>query len=321
MRILVVDDCDDSRNLIEAALLSAGYGNVLASPSAWEALKVLDIGSTSADRPAIDLVLLDIVMPEMDGTEACARIRSDSRYADLPIIMLTSLEDGDALAKAFGAGATDYIRKPVVRVELIARVRAAIRLKAELDRRQERERELLHFLSKWGDRRATLWIDEATGLFVGEVAEAYLTATDGQQDDQLMSIVALSLDRFDVYRSSHGEHASKSILAEVARAVRGLAATIGIVAAAYRNGTIVLIAPELDASSARKLGETLWSTVSKLRLQSSGSIGADHVTASVAAITGQMKRNIDPVHLLTEALSKVGDVAATGGNRVLALTV
>jgi CheY-like chemotaxis protein len=103
MRILVVDDCDDSRDLIEAALLSAGYGNVLASPSAWEALKVLDIGSTSADRPAVDLVLLDIVMPEMDGTEACARIRSDSRYADLPIIMLTSLEDGDALAKAFGA--------------------------------------------------------------------------------------------------------------------------------------------------------------------------------------------------------------------------
>jgi sigma-B regulation protein RsbU (phosphoserine phosphatase) len=321
MRILIVDDSEDARDLTEAALLSAGYNNVLTKPSAWEALKALDIGGTSEEHPAVDLVLLDIVMPEMDGIEACARIRNDSRYADLPIIMVTSLEDMDSLANAFVAGATDYVTKPIVRIELIARVRAAIKLKAELDRRQARERELLSFLSTWGDRRATLWIDEATGLFVGEVAEAYLTATNKHQNDDTMSIVALTLDRFDVYRSSHGEEASKNVLAEVARAVRGLAATVGSIAAAYRNGMIILIAPQVGAGVARKLGETLCSTVSKLRLRNSESIVSDHVTASVAAITGQMKRDIDRVHLLTEAISRVKDVAATGGNRVLALTV
>src|ERR1700681_1651090 len=191
MRILVVDDQEDARDLTEGGLMSAGYTDLVTANSAWEALKYLDVGRTTDEAPAVDLVLLDIVMPEMDGTEACARIRNDSRYADLPIIMLTSLEDKDAVAKAFGSGATDYITKPVVRVELIARVRAAIRLKAELDRRHQRERELLRFLSRWVDQRATLWIDEATGLFVGEVAEAYLTATDRHQDDQPISIVAL----------------------------------------------------------------------------------------------------------------------------------
>ena len=127
-------------------------------------------------------MLLDIVMPEMDGVEACARIRNDPRYADLPIIMVTSLDDMNSLANAFVAGATDYVTKPVNRVELVARVRAALRLKQELDRRQARERELLTFLSSWGDRRASLLIDEATGLFVGEAAEAYLTGRVRQRD-------------------------------------------------------------------------------------------------------------------------------------------
>src|SRR5580704_17749673 len=85
----------------------------------------------------------------MDGVEVCARIRNHQRYADLPIIMVTSVDDMDTLSNAFVAGANDYVTKPVNRMELIARVRAALRLKAELDRRQARERELLGFLSSW----------------------------------------------------------------------------------------------------------------------------------------------------------------------------
>lgn len=321
MRILVVDDNDDHRDLAEAALLSAGYTEVELANSAWHALKLLDVGSTAGGEPTVDLILLDIIMPEMDGIEACARIRNDARYADIPIIMVTSLDDMDSLANAFVAGATDYVTKPVNRIELVARVRAALKLKAELDRRQSRERELLAFVSNWGDRRATLWIDERTGLFVGEVAEAYLTAVSQHLADDTISILALMLDRFDVYRTAHGEEASQSAMAHVAHAIRGLAATIGIIAAAYRNGTIVLVAPECGASSARQLGETLCKVVARLHLANPESIAADHITASVAAVTGKVKRGIDRVHLLTRAIASVQDVAAAGGNRVLALTV
>jgi len=269
MRVLIVDDQEDSRDLTEGTLLSGGYDDVVTAGSGWEALMRLNVGARADAPPAVDMVLLDMVMPQMDGVEVCSRIRNDPRYADLPIIMVTSLDDMDSLTNAFVAGASDYVTKPVNRMELIARVRAALKLKAELDRRQARERELLGFLSSWSDRRASHWIDESTGLFVGEIAEAYLTAATGHEKDEAISILALALDRFDVYSATHGEKAARNVLAEVARAVRRLAANVGIVAAAYRNGLIILVAPELGASSARELGETLHTTVAKLRLPSS----------------------------------------------------
>src|ERR1700689_2910823 len=136
MRILVVDDQEDSRDLTEGALLSAGYADIVTAASGWEMLKILDVGRTTSEASQFDVVLLDIVMPEMDGVEACARARNDARYADLPIIMVTSLDDMNSLSNAFVAGATDYVTKPVNRVELVARVRASLKLKQELDRRQ-----------------------------------------------------------------------------------------------------------------------------------------------------------------------------------------
>ncbi len=320
MRILVIDDSEDFRDLTEGALLSAGYTDIVTASSGWEALKILDVGRDTEEKPTIDVVLLDIVMPEMDGVEACARIRNDSRYADLPIIMVTSLDDMNSLSNAFVAGATDYVTKPVNRVELIARVRAALKLKQELDRRQARERELLSFLSNWGDRRSGLWVDETTGLFVGEVAEAYLSTACGCRSGEDISIVALMLDRFDVYSATNGDAAARGVIAEVSRAVRRLAATIGVVAASYRNGMIILVAPELGTNAARELRETLRTTVAKLHVPNSESVVSDYVTASVVAVTGQVKRAVDRIHLLTQAISCVQDAAAAGGDRVVALT-
>jgi GGDEF domain-containing protein len=200
-------------------------------------------------------------------------------------------------------------------------VRAALKLKQELDRRKARELELLNFVSNRGDRRAGTMIDEATGLFVGEAAEAYLSAASSGENGAVISILALTLDRFDGFRSANGEGAARKALAQVARAVRRLAATIGTVTAAYRNGTIIIVAPELEAAPARDLGETLRATVAKLRLPNSEAVASDHVTASVAAITGRVKQAVDRVQLLTQAVSRVQDAASAGGDRVLAMSM
>jgi PleD family two-component response regulator len=317
MRILVVDDSEDGRDVAEAMLLAAGYNDVSTAGSAAEAYRFLASGETATLAPSpVDLVLLDIMMPEIDGIEACARIRNDARHADVPIIMVTALGDMDNLANAFVAGATDYITKPLNRIELLARVRSALKLKSELDRRQAREQELLKFMSTWGDRRASHWIDGATGLFVGEVAEAYLIAAAHSSEGDT-TVIALTIDRLEAYRATQGEAVAAGIVARVARAVRATAATVGVVAAAYRDGMMVIVVPEMRAGPAMELAESLRASVSRLGITNRESIAADHVTASIVVVTGRVHRWVDRVQLLTRAISAVPRIAASGGNRVV----
>src|SRR5258708_649235 len=109
MCILIVDDCDEIRELFELVLADGGYHDVVALSSARAALSLLaGEGPFTVKRTPIDLIFLDAVMPEMDGFQACEHIRQYSRYADLPIVMTTSLDDAESVDKAFKSGATDY---------------------------------------------------------------------------------------------------------------------------------------------------------------------------------------------------------------------
>jgi phosphoserine phosphatase RsbU/P len=318
MRILIIDDSDDGREVAEAMLIAAGYDDVCAVESAIEGYRILGFGgpATPSLEP-VDLVLLDIMMPGIDGIEACARIRNERGYGSIPIIMVTSLDDADSLANAFVAGATDYITKPINRIELLARVRSALKLKSELDRREAREQELLMFMSASGGHRASHLIDEATGLFTGQVAEAYLATDNHFGLNRETSIIALAIDRIDACRAVLGEAAAAAIVAQVVRAVRTTAAAVGVIAAVYRVGVIVLLGPEMKSIPALKLAEALRTAVSNLRIANPESIAANHITISVAVVTGRTSRNSDRLHLLTRAIQAVPKITTTGGNRVM----
>jgi PleD family two-component response regulator len=315
MRILVIDDSEDGRDIAEAMLRAAGYEHIDTAGSAAEAYRFLGIGGPAAKPVTVDLVLLDIVMPEIDGIEACARIRSDQRYRSVPIIMVTGRGDTDSLANAFVAGATDYINKPVNRVELRARVRSALKLKAELDRREAREAELLTLVSRSGDRRASSWIDPATGLFAGEMAEAYLLADANFPAGSETSVIALAVDRLTAHQAN--KNLVSSILARVADAVRAAAATVGVVAAIYRDGVIVLVLPDHSRLPAAKLAEALCAAVANLGIANPEAIAAKHLTASVAVITGRAEGGAGRIKLLTRAITAVSEIAAGGGDRVV----
>jgi DNA-binding response OmpR family regulator len=136
MGILIVDDQPSIRLMLETILKGAEYTNVLTAESAREAFNLLGVDSSPSLAAGVDLVLMDISMPGIDGIEACRRIKAVSHLRDLPIIMITGLVDTNDLQLAFAAGAVDYITKPPNIDEMLARVRSALDMKREMDRRK-----------------------------------------------------------------------------------------------------------------------------------------------------------------------------------------
>jgi two-component system cell cycle response regulator len=124
-RILVVDDIPANVKLLEA-WLSAEYFDVLTASSGPEALAVCQEGSC-------DIVLLDVMMPGMDGFEACRRIKNNPATAHLPVVMVTALDQPADRVRGLEAGADDFLTKPIDEVALIARVRSLARLKVVID--------------------------------------------------------------------------------------------------------------------------------------------------------------------------------------------
>jgi DNA-binding response OmpR family regulator len=169
-KILVVDDSEDSRRLIAIALRQAGY-QVLEAVDGGKALK-------GAVEEMPDLILLDIIMPQMDGFTVCERLKKNERTADIPIIFLSALDDVKDKVKGLEVGGDDFISKPFDRRELLARAslqlkvrrlnREILRANQELLAKQKRneeelqaaasmQRNLLRELKKMREENARLW--------------------------------------------------------------------------------------------------------------------------------------------------------------------
>jgi len=129
-RILIVDDVARNLQVLGEILDQAGY-EVTAALSGSQALEAVQ-----NDKP--DLILLDVMMPELDGFEVCRALKQDPATSAIPVIFLTARTETDAVVKGFAIGAVDYVTKPVNREELLARVRLHLEL---LSARRELERQ------------------------------------------------------------------------------------------------------------------------------------------------------------------------------------
>src|SRR5437899_1408654 len=111
MSILIVDDMLDMCESQQALLESLGYESVRTATSAEEAFRLLGM-EEGVTASAVDVILMDVAMPGIDGVEACRRIKTREELKDIPIIMVTGRTEEHAIEAAFAAGALDYIMKP-----------------------------------------------------------------------------------------------------------------------------------------------------------------------------------------------------------------
>jgi two-component system cell cycle response regulator len=212
-RILVVDDVAANVKLLEARL-SAEYFDVVTAMRGVDALAV-------CERGECDMVLLDVMMPDMDGFEVCRRIKGNPATHHLPVVMVTALDQPADRVRGLEAGADDFLTKPVSDVVLIARVRSLARLKMVTDELRMRavtsreigiqspEREAVADAGRGGrvlvvdDRRssyeriASMLASEQTVDVEPNPNEALFHAAEGSYD---LVIVSLGLENFDGLR-------------------------------------------------------------------------------------------------------------------------
>jgi len=212
-RILVVDDIPANAKLLEARL-SAEYFDVLTASSGAQALEI-------CARSECDIILLDVMMPDMDGFEVCRRLKANPATHFIPVVMVTALDSPSDRVRGLEAGADDFLTKPVSDVVLIARVRSLTRLKMMTDELrmraitsfeigvQQPEREAVAETGKGGrillvddrpssyERMAEVLSTEHHVDVEANPADGLFHAADGDYD---LLIVSLGLENFDGLR-------------------------------------------------------------------------------------------------------------------------
>lgn len=195
-RVLVVDDILPNVKLLEAKLASEYY-DVLTATSGPEALEKVE-----SESP--DIILLDVMMPGMDGFEVCKIIKSNPKYAHIPVVMVTALTDATDRVRGLEAGADDFLSKPLNDTALMARVRSLVRLKMTIDEWRVRE-----------NTATQLGVSENNISVMNEpVVKADILVVEDQEYDSEKFVNTLAQDEDTVTVVTTGPQAMERIMAQ-----------------------------------------------------------------------------------------------------------
>jgi two-component system, cell cycle response regulator len=210
-RILIVDDHEDNVELLRARLESWGYETESARDGA-EALNTIE-------TTLPDLVLLDIMMPKIDGIEVARRVKNNPDLPFIPIIMQTALDSTENKVEGLEAGADDYITKPIDFPELKARLRSMLRIKRLQEEVEERERELMEANERLRYMSQT---DALTGLENRRHIEIRLEELfeHAKRLKEPFCCVMVDLDRFKSVNDTYGHQAGDAVLKQLARILK-----------------------------------------------------------------------------------------------------
>lgn len=296
-RILIVDDVRLNTKILESAL-GDEYELRIAS-NGKEALAMI-----REEMP--DLILLDIVMPEMDGYEVCAQLQQNAKTRDIPIIFLTALEGDDNEAYGLELGAMDYIRKPFNVPVVKAKIRNHLELKKYKDLLKRDIR--IDGLTRVPNRRR---FDEA---FEEEKGRSIRSGSP-------LSILMIDIDLFKAYNDAYGHLQGDDILRLVAKTLEKSLRRPGDLFARWGGEEFVALLPDTDMSGAYIVAEQLRKAVQEMGIAHEKSPMDRVITVSIGVATSIPEDESSYANLLQWADEAMYRAKALGRNRVICYEV
>ncbi len=292
--ILVVDDTPDNLALM-SGLLKDSY-KVKVANHGEKALKI-----AASDSPP-DLILLDIMMPDLDGYQVCERLKGDPATRDIPVIFLTAKTEVEDEQHGLALGAVDYITKPFHPSIVRKRVRNHLQ--------SVHHRHLLENLAK---------IDSLT-----EIANRrrYDEALESEwrrcaRNNSPLSLIIIDVDHFKTYNDQLWHAAGDMILRTIAIALKGFMRRPGDLAARYGGEEFVLLLPQVDAQAASHIAGDIRATVEQMQLAHPASPVSPYVTISLGGMTTQpYDGQVDP-QFFRDADAALYAAKARGRNSVV----
>jgi diguanylate cyclase (GGDEF)-like protein len=283
--ILIVDDEPFIRAQLRLSLQCEGYRTVEAQDGR-EALTVFN-------QLKPDIVLLDAIMPDMDGFECCTHLQELDNSKYTPVLMITGLEDQESVDRAFEVGAIDYVTKPIHWAVLRQRVRRLIQQSHLQQKLEAANRELQRLVT----------IDELTQVANRRRFEEYCSQEwQCMAREQLpLSLILCDVDFFKAYNDTYGHRAGDRCLQLVAKAIQDSAKRPADLVARYGGEEFAVILPRTDAEGAVHIATTICESVRGLLIPHYGSQISDYVTLSAGVATAIPQPHSDFQEIIDEA--------------------
>ncbi len=319
MSILIVDDSPTVVRMLQATLERAGYTDIMCAECGVTALRTLGIEPQAPSHPTVECVLLDIVMPGLNGIEVCRKIKAHPVYADTPVIMVTVRDEAETLRDAFLAGAHDYITKPVRELEILARLKSAIALKQEITTRKTHEAELVRLTERLCEANAQLAeltiTDELTG--VGNLRH-FKACLDNEwrrsfRDADPLSIILVAVDAFHEFQTQFGPRKGDECLKLLAQVLQVSLRRAADQLARYSDNLFAIVLPKTPLAGAQTVAGLIRQSITDLKVKHLH--GFVTVSQGVASVIPSGELAIQ--NLLAMAEEAVALAQKEGGDRIL----
>lgn len=295
--ILLVDDAQTNIQVLNDALKD-DY-RVFFATSGRDALKI-------ATESLPDLILLDVIMPDIDGYEVCRSIKSDPLLKNIPIIFITAMNQQEDEAIGLELGAVDYICKPFNPAIVRLRVRNQIELK--------RQRDLLAYLSH---------LDGLTGIPNRRAIEEGLEREwrRGIRSGKPLSLLMVDIDHFKAYNDQNGHLAGDDCLRYVSKALHSATVRAGDMVARYGGEEFLAILPETDEAGARLVASRMQTAIAELAIPNQSSTVETNITISMGMATAVPTREKSVKWLLESTDNALYKAKSGGRNRIETATL